>query len=236
MTALDVVLLCGGRGTRAYPDTLELPKPLLPVGDRPVVEHVMGCYARQGHTRFILAAGYKAELLQERYAIAPEGWDVAVVDTGVDTETGDRVRLAAEAAGVGSTFFVNYADGLGDVDLTDLVAFHHSHGALATVTTVPLPSQYGTLVSDDKGLVTEFREKPVLEDHWINAGYFVFERRALDDWSGPELERDTLPALSQRRQLVAYRHRGFWRSMDTYKDRSALTALVESAERAPWER
>jgi glucose-1-phosphate cytidylyltransferase len=232
--ALDVIILCGGRGERAYPDTLDLPKPLLSVADRPVVEHVMGIYARRGHTRFVLAGGYKCDLLAQHFDTAPSGWRVEVIDTGLDTETGDRVRLAADAAGVGQEFFVTYADGLGDVDLDALVAFHRGHGQRATVTTVPLRSQYGTLVSDGPGRVTEFLEKPVLDDHWINAGFFVFSADALDDWAGPVLERDTLPAFSDRGELFAYRHRGFWQSMDTYKDRAALTALAEGEGPPPW--
>ena len=232
---LDVVILCGGRGERAYPDTLDAPKPMLTVGDRPVVEHVMGVYARQGHARFVLAGGYKCEVIAQHFANPPAGWDVEVIDTGLDTETGDRVRLVAETGGVGDRFFVTYGDGLGNVDLAALVAFHEGHGRLATVTTVPLPSQYGTLASEAGGRVTEFLEKPVLDDHWINAGFFVFSRAALDDWAGPVLERDTLPALAARRELYAYRHEGFWQSMDTYKDRTALSALTERAGGPPWE-
>lgn len=235
MTALDVVILCGGRGERAYPDTLDVPKPLLTVGDRPIVEHVMGIYARQGHTRFVLAGGYKCDLLAEHFATPPARWDVEVVDTGVDTETGDRVSRAASAAGVGEHFFVTYADGLGDVDFEALLGFHLGHGRLATVTTVPLRSQYGTLVSDADGRVREFEEKPVLDQHWINAGFFVFSRAALDQWAGPVLESDTLPALAARGELHAYRHRGFWQSMDTYKDRTALNALAERPGPTPWD-
>lgn len=230
---LDVVILCGGRGTRAYPDTVELPKPLLPVGGIPILEHVMGIYARQGCRRFILATGYLGHQIAERYASPPDGIEVVCVDTGEDTETGERLRRAA-AYVRGDRFFATYADGVADIDLHALLTLHLERGALATVTTVALPSQYGILESDLSGRIHDFQEKPRLPDHWINAGFFVFERAALDHWQGEVLERDVLPALASVGGLYAYRHRGFWKSMDTYKDRQELDALVRSAT-PPWE-
>ncbi len=228
---LDVVLLCGGRGVRAYPDTAEIPKPLLEVGGRPVVEHVMDIYARQGHTRFLLAGGYRYDLLAERYSVSPPGRRVEVFDTGLDADKGDRLRAVAPRCG-GERFLASYADGLGDVDLSELIRFHQERGAAATVTTVPLPSQYGTLAAGTDGRVTEFLENPVLTDHWINAGFFVFERAAVEDSSG-DLETEVLPALARDGRLYAFRHQGFWQSMDTYKDRQDLQSLLDSG-RAPW--
>lgn len=229
---LDTLILCGGRGTRAYPDTVEVPKPLLTVGALPIVEHVMAVYRRHDCRRFVLATGYRSEMFTERYG-GPEGpSEVLVVDTGPDTDTGARVRLAAGHCR-GRRFFATYGDGVGDVDLDELLRFHAATGAAVTVTTVPLPSQYGTLVTDDSGRVVDFREKPRLDDHWINAGFFVVEREALEVWAGDNLERDVLPDLAGRGSLYAYRHRGFWRSMDTYKDRQELDALA-SGGRPPW--
>lgn len=230
---MRTLILCGGRGTRAYPRTLEVPKPLLEVGGRPVLAHVMDIYARQGHTDFVLAAGFKAELVRDFAATLPARWSVEVRDTGVDTNTGARV--AACAAEMGDTFFVTYADGLGDVDLGALLAFHRSHGAVATVTTVPLPSQYGTVECEGDGRVRCFLEKPRLPDHWINAGFLVLDRGAREWFIGDDLERQFLPALGAARQLYAYRHDGFWRSMDTYKDALELSALCGDGP-APWER
>ena len=232
--ALDTLILCGGQGTRSYPDTLDVPKPLLPVGGRPIVEHVMAVYERGGCRRFVLAAGYKAELFHHRYqpGCTAGGARVDVVDTGVDTATGRRVVLAAPEC-QGERFFLTYGDGVADIDLSALLGFHLRSGALVTVTTVPLPSPYGTLVSDPAGRVSEFREKPRLEDHWINAGFFVVEKEALAVWEGDDLERDVLPALAGRGGLYAYRHRGFWRSMDTYKDRQELDAIASGAD-VPW--
>lgn len=232
MAGIDVVILCGGRGTRAYPDTLELPKPLLTVGALPVVEHVMQIYAAQGCTRFLLAAGYLGHLLEERYHEQDVAWDIAVIDTGADTGTGERLRRVAPATR-GSHFFATYADGLGDVELGRLLRQHVGSGAAGTLTTVPLPSQYGTLVTGDDDRVTAFREKPRLDDHWINAGFFVFERDAFERWGGDDLERDVLPAMAADGELVVHRHVGFWKSMDTFKDRQELTALAEAGD-PPW--
>jgi len=231
--ALATVILCGGRGTRAYPDSVQVPKPLLEVGQRPIVEHVMGTYTRHGCSRFVLATGYRHELFDERYPPGPEA-EVVPVDTGLDTDTGDRVARAA-ALCEGPRFFATYGDGVGNVDLRALLRFHRTAGAEITVTTVPLPSPYGTLETDPDGRVTEFREKPRLTDHWINAGFFVIERRALDHWVGANLEQDVLPAMAGRGVLFAYRHLGFWKSMDTFKDRQELNLLAEEGT-PPWER
>jgi glucose-1-phosphate cytidylyltransferase len=230
---LVAVVLCGGLGTRAWPLTEELPKPLLPVGDRPVLEHLVEIYLRAGVQRMVLATGYRGDLV-EKWAAGlslPAGASVTCVDTGEDSATGERVlRCAAE---VGDTFFVTYGDGLGNVDLEALLGAHRSSGLLATVTTVPLPSQYGTLDLDDSGRVLGFHEKPVLSDHWINAGFFVLSRAVFDDWPGPDLERDVLPALAGSGQLGSYKHRGFWKSMDTQKDVADMNRLAVEGGR-PW--
>jgi glucose-1-phosphate cytidylyltransferase len=225
------LILCGGKGTRAYPRTLEVPKPLMEVGGRPILAHVMEIYARQGFTDFVLAAGIMADQIEAFAAQLPGGWEVEVVDTGPDTNTGGRV---AQCAGLmGDTFFVTYADGLGDVDLHALAAFHASHGGSATITTVPLPSQYGTVQCDGSERVTHFLEKPRLPDHWINAGFFVLDARASRWFEGDDFERQVMPALAAAGELYAYRHAGFWRSMDTYKDALELTALCSSGP-PPW--
>lgn len=229
-----MIILCGGRGTRAYPHTMEVPKPLLEVAKRPILAHLMEIYARQGCTEFVLAAGFQAGLIREFAGVTArhEPWEIEVVDTGLETNTGGRVSRCR--AWVEGDTFLTYADGLGDVDLPALMAFHASHGRAATVTTVPLPSQYGTVDCDLDGLVLGFKEKPQLTDHWINAGFFVISPAAFDHWEGEDLERDVLPALSAARQLVARRHMGFWKSMDTVKDGLELTALAEDAPSAPW--
>ena len=228
---MRTLILCGGRGTRAYPHTLEVPKPLLEVGGRPVLAHVMEIYARQGHTDFVLAAGFKADLVEGFAETVRRPWSVEVVDTGEDTNTGARIFHCAPL--MGDTFFVTYADGVGDVDLEALHAFHRGHPGAATLTTVPLTSQYGTIECDSGGRVRRFLEKPRLDDHLINAGFMVMDRRAVDFFAGDDLERHVLPALAHAGELGAYRHDGFWRSMDTYKDALELTALCGDAG-PPW--
>jgi glucose-1-phosphate cytidylyltransferase len=228
---MRTLILCGGKGTRAYPRTLEVPKPLLEVDGRPVLEHVMRIFAGQGYTDFVLAAGFRVELVEAFAATLPAQWRVEVRDTGEDANTGERVARCA--AHMGDCWFLTYADGLGDVDLGALLAFHQGHAGCATLTSVPLPSQYGTIDTDGTGRVQEFREKPRLADHWINAGFLVMDARAAQWLTGPDLERDVLPALGADGELYAYRHTGFWRSMDTYKDALELTALCADGS-PPW--
>ena len=228
---MKTLILCGGKGTRAYPYTTQLPKPLLEVAGAPVLRHVMDIYAGQGFTSFVLAAGFMADAIREFAAGTPDAWDVDVLDTGVDTNTGDRVLRSRDA--VGDLFFATYADGLADIDLHALLQRHHEHAGAATLTTVPLRSQYGTVEYASDGQVSQFREKPVLGDHWINGGFFVFEQRAFDHWRGDDLEREVLPALGEAGELYVYRHEGFWRSMDTYKDALDLSALAVDG-RCPW--
>ena len=231
---MRTLVLCGGKGTRAHPHTAELPKPLLEVAGQPILRHVLDIYAAQGHTDFVLAAGFRADLVEAFADSLPSDWKVEVVDSGEDTNTGGRVSACRDR--LGPTSFVTYGDGVGDVDLDALLAFHHGHAGAATVTTVPLPSQYGTLDVAADGRVERFREKPVLAEHWINAGFFVLDERAFDRWAGDDLERDVLPALGEAGELYAFRHAGFWKSLDTYKDALELTALCETRGAPPWNR
>ena len=228
---MRTLILCGGKGTRAYPQTLELPKPLLEVDGRPVLGHVMEIYARQGFTDFVLAAGFKVEQIEEFAKTLPSEWSVDVRDTGVDTNTGGRVMKCAPD--MGETFFLTYADGLGNVDLQALLDFHRGTAGTAAVTVVPLPSQYGTIDSDETGMVVNFTEKPRLPDYFINAGFFVIEKAAAEFWQGTNLESDVLPRLAAERRLYTYLHRGFWKSMDTSKDQQELERLAGEGS-APW--
>ena len=228
---METVILCGGMGTRALPLTLEVPKPLLPVGDQPMLRHVMAIYAAQGFDRFVLAAGYRADLVEAFAAELPAEWSVAVHDTGVDAATGARVRACRDR--VGERFFVTYGDGVGDVDLGALQRFHDGHDGVVTVTTVALPSPYGTLELDGDGRVARFEEKPSLPEHRINAGFMVVDRAAFDQWDGDDLEREVLPGLAARGSLFAYDHHGFWRSLDTYKDALELSELCRDGA-PPW--
>jgi glucose-1-phosphate cytidylyltransferase len=228
---VKTVILCGGRGSRAYPHTEAVPKPLLDVGGQPILRHVMEIFASQGHREFILATGYLGEQIARYAEELPGDWEVTTLDTGADTGTAERVALCRPY--LGERFMVTYGDGVGDVDLARLLGHHLGSGATATLTTVPLPSPYGTVDFAGDGRVLAFHEKPILRDHWINAGFFVFERSAFDCWRGEDLEREVLPGLAAAGRLYAYRHSGFWSSMDTYKDALRLASLCRDGE-PPW--
>jgi glucose-1-phosphate cytidylyltransferase len=228
---MDVVILCGGQGTRSYPFTEYFPKVMMPINGTPILIHLMRLYAAQGFTSFVLAAGHRKEILVDYFEDRCSDWKVRIIDTGSGSDTGERIRRCAQY--VKGTFFVTYGDGLGNVDLQELAATHRRSGAVATVTSVPLYSQYGTMVFDRDKRVTEFREKPVLREYWINAGFFVFEKTAFDMWDGQNLECEVLPNLARRGVLYTYQHDGFWKSMDTSKDQQELEKLYQNG-RAPW--
>jgi glucose-1-phosphate cytidylyltransferase len=214
-----VVILCGGRGTRLQEQTSAIPKPLVEIGGRPILWHVIQIYAAQGFARFVLCVGYKGELI-ERF-VESEDWppDIAIecVDTGLDTPTGGRVKLVQDRMGE-ERFCVTYADGLADIDLDDLLVYHERHGRLATVTVVRPELQFGIAELDGDGRVAGFQEKPRSE-HWVNGGFFCFEPGVFDYLTESSvLEREPLEGLAADDQLHAYRHTGFWDCMDTYKD------------------
>jgi glucose-1-phosphate cytidylyltransferase len=227
------VILCGGRGTRLRERTESVPKPLVEIGGRPILWHVIQIYAAQGFERFLLATGYLGDAVAEFAAAErwPDGVEVECLDTGLDTPTGGRIALLADRLD-GGTFCATYADGVADVDLEALLDFHREQGALATVTVVRPDLQWGVAeLSGDR--VAGFVEKPRSE-HWINGGFFCFEPGALTYLSEDSvLERDSLRRLAAEDQLRAYRHQGFWDCMDTYKDAVVLNDLWSGGE-APW--
>ena len=232
---IPVVILCGGRGTRLQEHSPEIPKPLVEIGGKPIVWHVVSLYAAQGFRRFLLATGYRGELI-EAFADGepwPRGVEVECVDTGVDTQTGGRIARLADRLRGEERFCVTYADGLADIDLRALLAFHAGHGRAASMTVVRPRLQFGVTELDGEGRVTGFREKPRSE-HWINGGFLCLEARALD-WidAGSVLEREPLEGLARDGELRAYRHEGFWECMDTYKDAVALNDLWDGGA-PPW--
>jgi glucose-1-phosphate cytidylyltransferase len=180
---------------------------------------------------FIISVGYRKEVIIDYFATPRADWRVNVVDTGAETDTGDRIKRCAHL--LKNTFLATYSDGLCDVDLTKLLGFHGSHPGLATVTSVPLVSQYGTIESDPDGRVTGFFEKPTLNQYWINAGFFVMDPACFDHWKGKSLEREVLPALQQEGLLYTYHHNGFFRSMDTHKDQQEIERLFDEGA-VPW--
>jgi glucose-1-phosphate cytidylyltransferase len=231
---MKVVILCGGKGTRSYPYTEHFPKVMMPIAGTPIIVHLMRIFAQQGFHEFVLAAGHRQEILADYFEGRFSDWDTQIVNTGADSDTGERIRRCAPY--VGERFMATYGDGLGDVDLNRLASFHQNQGGMATVTTVPLRSQYGTVLFDQDGRVHRFVEKPVIEDCWINAGFFVFERQVFSQWEGQNLESHVLPNLARRGQLYAYRHTGFWKSMDTSKDQQELEKIHNgNGKSAPWQ-
>jgi glucose-1-phosphate cytidylyltransferase len=231
---IPVVILCGGSGTRLCEQTELRPKPLVEIGGRPILWHVMQIYAAQGCRRLVLLTGYQGEMV-EAFAAGeewPRGVEVECLDTGPDTPTGGRLKLAAEAVGR-ETFFATYADGVADIDLAALAGFHRRHRELATVTVVRPHLQFGIAELDGGARVSGFVEKPRSE-HWINGGFFCFEQGALDYIATDSvLEREPLERLAADGHLCAYRHQGFWDCMDTYKDAVMLNDLWRAGD-APW--
>lgn len=253
---MKVAILCGGMGTRMGEETQVRPKPMAEIGGRPVLWHIMTMYARHGFTDFALALGYKGEVIKDFFVhyrarmsditanlgtgdvtyanTASEDWVVRMIDTGEASMTGGRLlRLAPVLEGSG-TFMATYGDGVSDVDITKLLAFHKAHGKLATVTAVRPSARFGELMLEGD-VVRRFKEKPHTEGGWINGGFFVFEpevfRYITDD--ATVLEEEPLETLAREGQLVAYRHEAFWQCMDTVRDRILLESLWKSGA-PPW--
>jgi len=203
----------------------------MPIAGAPILLHVMRIFAAQGHTEFILSLGYRKEAIVDYFFNKKLPWDVRFVDTGEDTDTGGRIKNLEKM--LGDRFMATYADGLSDISIEKLLAFHDEHEGVGTVTSVPLISQYGTIEMDTAGKIASFREKPVLREHWINAGFFVFDKSAFKAWDGTNLEKHVLPGLVKRGLMYAYRHDGFFKSMDTYKDQQEIEQMYELGK-TPW--
>jgi len=229
-----VVILCGGRGTRLQEHTQSIPKPLVEIGGRPILWHVMQIYLAQGFRRFALLTGYKAELI-EAFAggeLWPDGTDVRCIETGLETPTGGRLARAASALG-GERICVTYADGVADIDLHALLADHDAHGPQATMTVVRPELPFGVAELNGGGVVRGFVEKPRSE-HWVNGGFFCFEPAVFELLATDSvLEREPLATLAEKGELRAFRHDGFWDCMDTYKDAVLLNDLWSEGD-APW--
>jgi glucose-1-phosphate cytidylyltransferase len=229
-----VAILCGGHGTRLQERTHAIPKALVEIGGKPILWHVVRIYAAQGLRRFVLLTGYLGEMIEE-FVIAtdwPEPVEIDCVETGLDTPTGGRIALVRERL-AGQTFCVTYADGVADLDLEALAAFHHGHGDLGTVTVVRPRSQFGVAELDQHDRVRAFEEKPRL-DNWVNGGFFCFEPGFLDYLVNDSVLEDApLRHLAAAGQLRAFRHTGFWDCMDTYKDAVMLNDLW-GTKQAPW--
>ena len=232
---MKTVILCGGQGTRLKEKTDPIPKPLVEVGGKPILWHIMKIYSAHGFNDFVLCLGYKGSMIREYFTEEmksfPE-WKIDFADTGEATQTGGRVKKI-EPLIKEPQFMVTYGDGVSDLDIRKLVQFHEKHGKIGTVTTVNPPSQFGLLTFDKLGKVEKFQEKPQVEQ-WINGGFFVFKKdffRYLDE--NCILEKEPLEKLSKDGGLYAHKHESFWKCMDTYKDTLALNELW-SGTKAPW--
>ncbi len=239
MIDVPAVILCGGKGTRLAEETARIPKPMVTVGGMPVVDHLLHYYASFGVRRFILCLGYKGDVIADwvdHHPFTSPVGDVEIVcaETGLDAMTGARVKRV-EPLVDGDVFFLTYGDGLGDVDLAGLLAYHHGHDAPLTLTAVHPPSRFGILAIDGDA-ITSFAEKP-LSTEWINGGFFVCDRRVFDELDADDdcvLEREPFERLAKQGDMRAWRHEGYWQCMDTVADREALQSAWEAG--APWRR
>lgn len=221
---MQVVILAGGKGTRAYPFTEYLPKPMMPVGGKPILVQIMQLFAAQGHREFVISVGHRKEVILDYFSHKSYDLDITIVDTGEETDTAGRIHRCRHL--LGNQFMATYGDGLSDVPINKLIDFHNGHDGLVTLTSVPLPSQYGTVEFDENNRVTGFREKPRLMSHWINAGFFVMDSKVFQHWDGSNLEREVFPVLQDKGLLYTYRHDGFFKSMDTYKDQQEMEEML----------
>ena len=252
---MKVAILAGGMGTRFAEETDIKPKPMIEIGGRPILWHIMQHYARYGHREFVVALGYKGEYIKRymmdfglaesdltvdigsgdvlRRGNRRPDWTVDLVDTGLNTMTGGRIKRLQPYMN-GGTFMLTWGDGVSNVDLDELVRFHKSHGKLATVTAVRPPARFGCMVFEGNR-VKEFSERPQTSEGWINGAFFVLEKQVFDYIEGDQTpwEKEPMEKLARDGQLMAYRHTGFWQCMDTLRDKRLLEDLWDSGN-PPW--
>ncbi len=253
---MKAVILAGGYGTRLSEETHLKPKPMVEIGERPILWHIMKCYSAYGVNDFIICCGYKGYVIKEYFANYflhmsdvtfdmqsnqmevhhkhTEPWRVTLVDTGENTLTGGRLKRVKDYVG-NETFCFTYGDGVSDVDISKLINYHQKNGLWATITAVQPPGRYGALNIDPQGRVLNFQEKPQGDGGWINGGYFVLEPQVFDLIEGDMTSWETGPLqeIASKNQLAAFNHYGFWQAMDTLRDRNILEELWRSGQ-APW--
>jgi glucose-1-phosphate cytidylyltransferase len=219
---MKTIILAGGLGTRISEETSDKPKPMVKIAGKPILWHLMNIFASQGFTEFIIATGYKGHVISDWVKSIDEPWDVTALDTGLETQTGGRIRMCMESI-PGERVFATYGDGLGNVDLDRLVQFHERNKCLGTITAVRPPARFGVLESSN-GLVTHFGEKNQTDSGWINGGFFVLEPQVskyIQNLSDP-FENGAIPRLVAEKQLAAFHHEGFWQPMDTLREKQDL--------------
>ena len=230
---MQVVILAGGFGTRLSEETDLIPKPMVKIGDIPILHHIINYYAKFGHREFVLALGYKAEMVEDYFKRRKIlNYNVLSVDTGLDTSTGGRIKKLESY--LDGEFMLTYGDGLANVDLDSLLKHHHQFGKIATVTAVRPPARFGSIEISD-GRVTKFAEKDPQDVGWINGGFFCLKKEVCHYIPDPSLpfESDAMKRLVSNGELFAYEHRGWWQPMDTLRDKRTLEALWNKGN-APW--
>jgi glucose-1-phosphate cytidylyltransferase len=256
---MKTILLAGGLGTRLSEETTLKPKPMVEIGGMPILWHIMNCYASYGYNDFAVALGYKGHVIKDfflNYKLYKsdmivniksgkvnfendfsEDWTVAMHETGPNSMTGGRLFNLKKLFKPGDTFMLTYGDGVADVDISKLVAFHKAHGKIATLTAVRPSARFGSIMMEEDGHILEFKEKPQVGEGWINGGFFVFDYKVFDYLKDQStiLEREPLENLTKDNELVAYRHDGFWHCMDTIRDRDNLNEIWASGK-APWKK
>lgn len=228
------MILAGGLGTRISEETAEKPKPMVKIGDEPMVWHIMNIFASQGFTKFVIATGYKHKVIEDYIQTLDNDWDIECLFTGQESQTGWRIRACLEHIKADSEAIVTYGDGLANVSVEKLLKFHRQHGKVATVTAVRPPARFGVLEFEN-GQVTHFGEKNQADSGWINGGFFVLDTRLSETPKSPStsFESDILPGLASEGQLMAYQHHGFWQPMDTLREKNILVELANSPT-PPW--
>ena len=253
---MKVLILAGGLGSRLSEETTLKPKPMVEIGGKPILWHIMKIYSHYGFNEFVILCGYKGYLIKEFFAhyflhtsdltidmqtntithhnSHAEPWKVTLIDTGIDTMTGGRIKKVKKYI-ENEPFMLTYGDGVGDVDILELIKCHQNHGKAITMTSVQPEGRYGSLVLNNKQQVTSFQEKPKGDGSWVNAGFFVMNQEIFglipDDYTS--LENGPMEQLAAQNNLIAFKHKGFWQSMDTLRDKNLLEELWKS-NRAPW--
>ena len=229
---MKVILLAGGFGTRLSEYTDTIPKPMVEIGGKPILWHIMNFYAQYNHKNFIVALGYKGEIIKKYFSKKFDDWKIELIDTGEKTMTGGRVKRLQKIIG-NETCMLTYGDGLSNINLDSLMKFHKNHGKLVTVSAVHPPARFGAIKLDGDKVVT-FKEKSHIDQGWINGGFFMLEPGFFDliDSDETYLEREPLERATKKGELFAYKHTGFWKCMDMKRDKDELEVIYK--DKAPW--
>jgi glucose-1-phosphate cytidylyltransferase len=230
---LKVVILAGGLGTRISEETVDKPKPMVQINGKPILWHIMNIYAQQGLSDFVIATGYKGEIISKWIDSLETNWEITTIDTGLETQTGGRIKKCLDSY-PGQRMLATYGDGVGNININDLLNFHDSHGKLVTLTAVRPPARFGYLDLSN-GQVLHFGEKNQSDAGWINGGYFVLEPQVSDyiKSSSEAFETGALPKLAGEGELMAFEHVGFWQPMDTLREKQDLEKLAHKGN-PPW--